>query len=220
MLQNILEIMKHPVTILKEKSEQEDLKKGGIKLAILSGIMSLLNVITSIVSIISKYSKDSYWYSSYSSSELWDKRWDAIKDAELFGAFFKNWVVFAIVIAVLAAILFIIAKLVKSPKEYPNVLSMVTNSFIVYVAGSILNVILSFIYAPLGWLVLFAASVYAFFSLINAFRDSLKIENTDTLVLVTTGVLVVVLVVAVVLFSVTTGVSLKDINNITSLLNF
>ena len=220
MFENVLEKIKHPVTTIIEKSEQEDLKKGGIKLAILSGIMSLLNVITSIMSIISKYSKDSYWYSSYSSSELWDKRWAAIKDAELFGTFFKSWMIFAIVIAIGAGILFIIAKFVKSPKEYPSTLSMVNNTITLYVIGSVVNIILSFIYAPLGLLVSYTVIIYAFFSLINAFRDTLDIESTDSLVLVTTGVLVAVLVIAIVLFSVISGVSLKDITTITSLLNF
>lgn len=220
MFGNILEQFKNPVTTIMEKSEEEDIKKGIIKLAIISAIMSLINMLSSIVSIISKYSKDSYWYSSYSSSELWEKRWEAIKNAELLSGFFKTWVIIAIAIAVGALILFIIAKIVKSPKEYSSNLSMVNNILIIYIVGSILNLLLSLIYAPLGWLILYATIVYASLTLVNAYRDSLNVESTDTLVLATTGVLTGLIVILVIIISSISGVSLSDLTSITKLLNF
>lgn len=220
MFGNILEQFKNPVTTIIEKSEEEDTKKGIIKLAIISAIMSLINIISSIASIISKYSKNSYWYSSYSSSELWEKRWEAIKDAELLSGFFKTWVIIAIAIAVGALILFIIAKIVKSPKEYSSNLSMVNNILIIYIVGSIINLILSLIYAPLGWLILYATIVYASLTLVNAYRDSLNVESTDKLVLATTGVLTGLIVILVIIISSISGVSLSDLTSITKLLNF
>ena len=72
MFANLLEKIKSPVTTMIEKSQEEDLKKSGIKLAIVSVVMALISTISSIISIFSKYSKKSYWYSYYSSSELWD----------------------------------------------------------------------------------------------------------------------------------------------------
>lgn len=213
MFQNILEQLKTPVTTIIEKSEREDLKKGLIKLAILSGIMSLINVITTIISIFSTYSKKIYRYSS-SSSELWDKRWNAIKDAELFGTFFKTFIIIAIAIAVVALILFIIAKLVKSPKEYKSTLSMINNTMIIYVAGSILNIILSFIYKPLGILVLYAVLVYAVLTLLLGFRDSLEINSSDNLALISTGILLGVFVIVIILICAINGISLKDLNTV------
>lgn len=213
MFQNILEQLKTPVTTIIEKSEREDLKKGLIKLAILSGIMSLINVITTIISIFSTYSKKIYRYSS-SSSELWDKRWNAIKDAELFGTFFKTFIIIAIAIAVVALILFIIAKLVKSPKEYTSTLSMINNTMIIYVAGSILNIILSFIYKPLGILVLYAVLVYAVLTLLLGFRDSLEINSSDNLALISTGILLGVFVIVIILICAINGISLKDLNTV------
>lgn len=220
MFGNILEQLKKPVTTMIEKSEEEDIKKGIIKLVIISAIMSLINVLSSIASIISKYSKNSYWYSGYSSSELWEKRWEAIKNAELLSGFFKTWVIIAIAIAVGALILFIISKIVKSPKEYSSNLSMINNTVIVYIVGAVLNLILSFIYAPLGWLILYATIVYASFTLLNAYRDSLNVESTDTLVLATTGALTVLIVILVIIISSMSGVSLKDLTSIAKLLNF
>ena len=220
MFQEILEKLKKPVSVIIYESEQEDLKKSGIKLAIISAVMALINIITSVITIIKKYSKDSFWYSSYSSSELWDKRWEAIKDAELFSSFLKNWIIMAIVLAVGALILFLIAKFVKSPKEYTKNLSMINNTAIIGTAGNIVSTILSLIYAPLGILVTFATIIYATFSLIFAFKDTLQIENSDKLVIVTTGVLVSVVIIIFILLSVVLDVSLKDISTITSLLNF
>lgn len=219
MLNNILEQLKNPVKTLIEKSKEEDSKKGVIKLAIISGLSSVINVISVIISIILKYSKDNFWYSSYSADELWEKRWEAIEEAEILNVFFKNWVIFAIVIAVTALVLYIIAKMVKSPKEYANNLSMVNNALIIYVVGQFLKIIGSAIYQPIGLLIMYVISVYTIFSLIFAFRDSLEIESSDKLVLTTTMVLTLLVVITVILISIITDVSLSDVITFNELLS-
>lgn len=220
MFANLLEKLKNPVTTMIEKSQEEDLKKSGIKLAIVSVVMALISTISSIISIFSKYSKKSYWYSYHSSSELWDKRWDAIKNAGLFTGFLKTAVISAIVIAIIALVLFIIAKIVKSPKEYSNNLSMANNTAIIYVVGSILKLIISLIYAPLGLLIWYAVTIYASFTLINAYRDTLEVENTNMLVLATTGILSAIMVILVILLTSILKVSFSDISSLLSLLNY
>ena len=216
MFANLLEKIKSPVTTMIEKSQEEDLKKSGIKLAIVSVVMALISTISSIISIFSKYSKKSYWYSYYSSSELWDKRWDAIKNAGLFTGFLKTAVISAIVIAIIALVLFIIAKIVKSPKEYSNNLSMANNTAIIYVVGSILKLIISLIYAPLGLLIWYAVTIYASFTLINAYRDTLEVENTNMLVLATTGILSAIMVILAILLTSILKVSFSDISSLLS----
>lgn len=220
MFANLLEKIKSPVTTMIEKSQEEDLKKSGIKLAIVSVVMALISTISSIISIFSKYSKKSYWYSYYSSSELWNKRWDAIKNAGLFTGFLKTAVISAIVIAIIALVLFIIAKIVKSPKEYSNNLSMANNTAIIYVVGSILKLIISLIYAPLGLLIWYAVTIYASFTLINAYRDTLEVENTNMLVLATTGILSAIMVILAILLTSILKVSFSDISSLLSLLNY
>ena len=125
----------------------------------------------------------------------------------------------AIVMAVLALILLVIAKLVKNKKEYANTLSMINSVASLCVIGNTLNVILTLIYVPLGILVSFATFVYAGLTLINAYRDSLDLENTDTLVLVTTGVLTVFVVIVAVLIANITKTSLSDITSLLELLD-
>ena len=65
---------------------------------------------------------------------------------------------------------------------------------------------------------MFGVSVYAFFSLIFAFRDSLEIENADILVLATTVVLSIVTVILVVILCAVSGVALSDIGGFVDML--
>ena len=220
MFQNILEIVKIPVTTMIEKSKQEDIKKGAIKALILSVILALLNVLTQFVSIIKSVSKKSYYYDDYTSSQIWEKRMDKLKDAELFSGFFKQIVIYIIIIAVIAGILLIITKLLKNQKKYEEMLSLVNNTFLLYTIGTILRVIISLIYQPLGMLVMFAIVVYTILTLINAFRDILEDVESDSLVLVSTGVMVAVLVIAVILLMVVYDVSFKDIGTAMELLDY
>ena len=220
MFQNILEIVKIPVTTMIEKSKQEDIKKGAIKALIMSVILALLNVLTQFVSIIKSVSKKSYYYDDYTSSQIWEKRMDKLKDAELFSGFFKQIVIYIIIIAVIAGILLIITKLLKNQKKYEEMLSLVNNTFLLYTIGTILRVIISLIYQPLGMLVMFAIVVYTILTLINAFRDILEDVESDSLVLVSTGVMVAVLVIAVILLMVVYDVSFKDIGTAMELIDY
>ena len=170
MFGTIIEQLKNPVTSMVEKSKEEGIKKGTIKLVIISAVMALINVITSMMSIFSKYSSKGWYADIYEKSELSKMKWDAIKDAELFGTFFKTWVIIAIGIAVVALVLWIIAKFIKSPKEYSDTLSIVNSAVITFVVASIINIILSKIYAPLGIIFMFAVSIYIGYSVIFAYE--------------------------------------------------
>lgn len=208
----------NPVTSTINSAKEEDLKKGAIKLAIISAVMSLVNVISTIASIFSRYSSKGFYGSFYDKDTLKEKKWDAIKDAELFGAFFKVFLVVAAVIAVMALVLWIISKLVKNPKKYEETLSMINNFMITIVAGIVLKMLISLIYAPLGILVMIVISIYAGYTLIYSYRDSLEVENTDKLVLVTTGVFTALIIVAIILLCAVTDISLSDIADITDLI--
>ena len=221
----ILEELKNPVTTILEKSKTETLKKGCIKAAILSLIMAVVSILSKVISIFSRYSSKSTWYKNYSASELWSKRWDAIGDAELFSNFIRSFIIFALVIAIFALILFVIAKLVKKSKDYTVTLSMVNTTLSVYVLAIVLNLIISLIYAPLGILLLYAVIVYASLSLMSAFRISLEVDDTNKLILVSTAVLTaVVLIAAVIVYAIignsiaTIGSSMKDLESLTDLI--
>lgn len=220
-----LEELKNPVTTILEKSKTETLKKGCIKAAILSLVMAVVSILSKVISIFSRYSSKSSWYKNYSASELWSKRWDAIGDAELFSNFIRSFIIFALVIAIFALILFVIAKLVKKSKDYTVTLSMVNTTLSVYVVAIVLNLIISLIYAPLGILLLYAVIVYESLSLMSAFRISLEVDDTNKLILVSTAVLTaVVLIAAVIVYAIignsiaTIGSSMKDLESLTDLI--
>lgn len=219
MFNKVLDVIKNPVTTIIERAEKEDIRKGAIKAVILSLVIALVNLISTVVSIISKFTRKDFWYKNYTSSQLWEKRFEAMGKAELFSSFFKSFIIALIAIAVVAGILFLIAKIVKSKKSYDKMLSIVNNVVVISIVGSILKLILSFIYEPLALLVMFAISVYAFFSLIFAFRDSLEIENANTLVLATTAVLSIVAIIIVIIFCATSGVALSDISGFADMLS-
>jgi len=219
MFQTILEYLKHPVTTLIEKAEQEDIKKGGIKLAIISGVMSLMGVITKVQSIFSKYSKDGSYASWYGEEGLAEARSEAFKEAELIGTFFKTWLIYAAVIAVVALILFIIAKILKSEKSYASTLSMSTNSIGLVVVANIVGELVALLYAPLGAVIMLAAVIYASYALIHAFRDSLGDVDVNKLVLVTTAVIVVIVIIAALIISNQIKSSLGSLSGMMDLLN-
>jgi len=213
MIGNLLELFKYPVTTVIGKANEEGLKKGAIRTIIISFAMALVGILYTVISIFQKYSttSKSYYASYYSSEELVKMRDKALEGT--FEVFFRSFITFIIAIAVIAFILFIISRLVKSPLNYTSTLSMTSNALLFYTIGVILNLVFSFVYTPIGWLILYATILYSSLTLMNAFRDSLDIESTDKLVIVTTGVLVAIVVVLVVVLSSLSGVSLKDFTN-------
>ena len=103
---------------------KENLKFGCIKGVIIAVVLALTSLLSTLTTIFQRYSVSNKYYKNYTSSELWEKRWDALGDAQLFTTFLKNIVVYVIAIALFALILFIIAKLVKKSKDYQVTLSM------------------------------------------------------------------------------------------------
>ena len=97
---------------------------------------------------------------------------------------------------------------------------MINNTAIIYAVGSVLKLILSLIYAPLGLLIWYAVTIYASFTLINAYRDTLEVENTNMLVLATTGILSAIMVILAILLTSILKVSFSDISSLLSLLNY
>ena len=104
MFGKIIEQIKFPVTSTINRSKEETIKKGLIKLLILSAIFAIINVINTLSSIFSKYSSKG-WYSYLDKDVLKERRWEAIKDAGLIGAFFKTVLIIAVAIGVVAFLL-------------------------------------------------------------------------------------------------------------------
>ena len=208
MFKNILEMFKYPVTNTLQKAQNAETKAEVIRLVILSAITSLITIIQSIIVILTmKYYK-------------FDDKLEMIKKAKLISTFFWTFVVLAIIIAVIALIMFVVSKLVKDKKNYSITLSMVNNVFIYYLLGNVVNCILSFIYAPLGEIVMLATIIFAAYTLVLAFRESLMIENSDKFVLFTVMTIMIAIVAVIILYCVVYGVSLKDLSGFSTMLKY
>lgn len=194
MLNNILEYIKHPVTSTLDRLEQENLKSSGLKSLIISALISLISVVATYISISARYSKNSWYGSYYSEAQLRKMKAQALENAELFTNFFKTTIIIFIIIAVIALILFIIAKILKSSIEYKDILCIINRVLIVSIIGIALSLLLSKIYDPLGLIMLYATSIFTTLTFMNAYRDALYIEDVDKLVVVSTIVFVVVMV--------------------------
>lgn len=216
MLQNMLEMIKTPVTTMLEKSRQEDLKKGAIKGAILSVVLALISVISTIITIIKSVEKDTL-FGELTNQEVWDKRLNRIEEAKLFSVFFKQILIYAVVVVIIAAILYIIAKLLKNEKKYSETLSMTNNTLVLLAIGMIVNTLVSLIYAPIGIVLTLMISIYAILSLTYAFKESLDMVDLDKLVLISTGIIIAAVIIGIILLMVVYDISFKDLSSATNI---
>lgn len=210
-MQDIIEKLKNPVSTCLEKMREEDLKRGLIKGAIIAVVMAIISAISKVITTFSTYSKI---YSYYDSAKKSEKVWEEIKDLEIFSGIFQSIVITAIAIAFVALILFVIAKVVKSPKKYEEMLSLINNVTMILVAGQVIQAIVSLIYLPLAILISMAIGLYTFFTLIFTFKECIEIEESNTLVLAITGVITAMIAIIMILITVLLKDVLGDISDI------
>lgn len=216
LITNFITKLKTPVDSLKEYANSDDMKKALIRLLVVAILISIVAHISAIA-LINK-ALDNSWYNDLSKSELAEVKDEMMENAELGDLFLKNTLTNVISISILTATLFFIAKFAKSSKTFVFCLSMSANAVGVVALASVLNLVISLIYVPLGLLVIFATSLYAAYSLIFAFKESLDIDDTNKLVFIITSVISIVIVIAVIALSMYLDESLSDITSLTSLL--
>ena len=235
MLGELLGLFKYPVTTFTKRAEEKNIKKEAIIAAIMAVIIAVVTVLSSYIGITKTVNKkykslDDYNKSSFSrevTKEEFkemkkDYKSDLLGKAGLVGRFFKTLAITVVAIAVVAAILFIIAKIMKSPKDYITMVSMSNSAFMIYTIGFLLNTIFSLIYAPIGIILFVAAFIFAIIALCTSFRESIEVEDTNKLVIVSTIVLSVVFIILVLIVSSYINnliSSLSGISNLTSSLS-
>ena len=224
MLGELLGLFKYPVTTFTKRAEERNIKKEAIIAGIIALVIAVVTVLSSYIGITKAVNKrykslDEYNESHYSEltksefkEEKKEYKSDLLEDAGLVKSFFKTLAITVVAIALVAAILFIIARMVKSPKDYIELISMSNSAFIIYLAGFLLNTIFSYIYAPIGAIIFVASLIFAILALANAFRESIEVEDTNKLVIYSTVVLGVVFAILVIIVA-------SYINNLTSSLS-
>lgn len=108
---------------------------------------------------------------------------EELEDKAIIKTFFRTAGISAVSIALVAGILYVIARMVKSPKDYIELLAMTNGAYIIYAIGVILKTIFSYIYLPLSIIISVGFVLYAIISLCNTFnlfigcRRSRQISN-------------------------------------------
>lgn len=212
MLGEILGLFKYPVTTLTKKAEERNIKKELIIALVIVLIIAILSTLTSYISISKTVNKmypsldeynDDHPYSELTKSEFKEEKKDYKDDlldrVGLVGGFFKTLAISAVSIALVAGMLFVIARMVKSPKDYLELFAMTNGAFMIYILGYILNVIFMYIYSPIGIILQIAALIFAIIALANAFRESLQVEDPDKYAIYSSIVLIVVFTILIII---------------------
>lgn len=231
MLGELLGLIKYPVTTFKKRAEERNIKKEAIITGVIAVVIALVTILTSYIGIVKKAnaeykSLDDYNESHYSKltkeefkERKKEEKSDLLEDAHLVKSFFTSLGVTVVGIALVAAILFIIARMVKSPIDYIVTFSMSNSAFIIYLLGFLLNTIFSYIYAPIGIILFLAALIFATLSLATAFNESMQVEDTNKIVIYSTIVLAVVVAILVIIVSVYLNSVMSSLSGFSDLFN-
>ena len=210
MVNELLDLFKTPVTSISKRAEERNIKKEAITAAIIAVVIALVTLLTSYIGInkavkksypsLDEYNEDHY-YSQLTKEEFKEAKKeyksDLMESAKIGGGFFKTIATVALAICVIAGMLYIISRMVKSPKDYTEMIAMTNGAFIIYLAGFLLNTIFSYIYSPIAMILSGATVVYAIISLANAFRESIEVEDIDKLTMYSSIVITVVFAILV-----------------------
>lgn len=195
-LAGFVEIVTHPITKVTDTVQKEDIKKGAIKAVILAAVLSITNVLATIRAI----------HIHITTSKFVDAYMDALNPIV---SILKMFGIYLVAIAGVAAVLFVIAKMLKDQKSFPYTLSMTVNSAVVYAVGGVLGLIFCF-WTPLSMLFITLGALHSGITLVVSFMSSLSNVDTDKLVLVSTVVLVVVMLIMSIVYLISHDRSLNS----------
>lgn len=205
MIGQVLGLLKNPVTSMVKKAEERNIKKEAITALIIAVVIALVSMVTAYIGIIKEVKEEYPSYKEYIEEYSWrddtekeykkakkEYKKDLMEDFEIIPTFFRSVLITGISICLISGILFVISRVVKSPKDYIEMISMVNSAFVIYLIGFLLNTIFSFIYAPIGTIAQTGTLIYAIISVSNAFRESIQVEDIDKLAMYSSIVLTVV----------------------------
>ena len=235
MFSEVLGLLKTPVTTMNQRAQERNVKKEIITGAIIAVILAIVTVLTTYIGVIKsvnkiystveKYNKEYSYYKDLTKEEFKEKKKEAkekaFEDVELTKTFFKTLAISAVSILLVSGLLFIISRMVKSPKDYIELLAMTNGAYIIYAIGVILKTIFSYIYLPLSIIISVGFALYAIISLCNTFNYSLDVEDPDKLAMYSTIVLTILFAIFVIaatkyLTALSTSIDLEDVTSMFS----
>ena len=204
MVGEILGLFTSPITTIKEKVEEKNVKKEAIIAIVLIVVMAAVSILTTYTVIVKSLNKtwkeyeDRYDEKSDFKKAKKEAKEKALDKVEFGEEFFKTLGKAAIAIAVVAASAYVISRLMQSPLDFIKGLVIANRAFIIYTLGALLNILFIHIYAPIGTIIWVALGIYAFLVTIESFKEVLGGCDSNKLVIVT-GITILI-IVAIVLF--------------------
>ena len=191
-LMTIGEVLLKPVTGLKKfLNNYEEPKSASIFTAIVVGIVTVINLITSI--IITVRVDTSGWFSESNYEWVWEN----IKDVKWFDWIFKYFLIIAGVIAFIAVVYFVASIILKKTNNYWRMLAATTIAFIpVFLSSMIVGPILGWIAFDLAVIANIIGIIYTYVILIYGLNSELDLEDNDTKIYVNVACWAVITIVA------------------------
>lgn len=172
-----LNLLLKPVTTIKEEvPKMGDLKDSGLLAGIVSILVGLISLVVAIFNVV-RVKQYNYFSGETTTEWVWDNL-----SGSTFGYFFQVIIVMAIIIALIAGIIYVAGKIVKKEVNYSKMLGLTSMSLVPAVAsGLIVGPLLVKVYIPLGSLVMIAGLVYSFMILFTGINEEIKLKGDNKL---------------------------------------
>ncbi len=159
-------------TYKNNESTLGDIKNASILTLIVVGIMTTINLLSTMISAVR--------HKSFFSGEVtWN--WDNLGDVEYFKVIGLDLLVYAGIIAAIAGVYYLGSLVIKKNAKFSNLIGAATTSVVPFATCSLLlSPILSMIYSPLGIATTVVGFVYTLVTLIELVNDIVVIDNKNT----------------------------------------
>lgn len=159
-------------TYKNNESTLGDIKNASILTLIVVGIMTVINLLSTMISAVR--------HKSFFSGEVtWN--WDNLGDVEYFKVIGLDLLVYAGIIAAIAGVYYLGSLVIKKNVKFSNLIGAATTSVVPFATCSLLlSPILSMIYSPLGIATTVVGFVYTLVTLIELVNDIVIIDNKNT----------------------------------------
>ncbi len=171
----ILTIIKNPITFIeKEISKFEDVKFSFIFMLIITGVMTLINLLKTIFNTV--YVRSSFWFEEVKSKWVWSN----LKHFQWGEVIFKNFFLFALIILAITLIYFLASLIIKEEVKFQKLLGIASISMIsIIVFNMVIAPLFSIVYVPLGLIFMVIGSISTILLIILGMSTMLNIENKD-----------------------------------------
>lgn len=159
-------------TYKNNESTLGDIKNASILTLIVVGIMTAINLLSTMISAVR--------HKSFFSGEVtWN--WDNLGDVEYFKVIGLDLLVYAGIIAAITGVYYLGSLVIKKNAKFSNLIGAATTSVVPFATCSLLlSPILSMIYSPLGIATTVVGFVYTLVTLIELVNDIVVIDNKNT----------------------------------------